>query len=116
MTELVLPMPTTGSPKYERVIDFLRTNGITGDITMTVTYDGLFKLRVEEDQVDAVTALMTSYADAPTQRELIERQIMQDARATLTTIKNKGPANWTAQDKVLLAIALQLRDLRDATK
>ena len=119
MPLVTIPIPPALGPyiREDRLRQHLDNNGVTTYQGAIVRGDGNIVVDLSDlSQESLVSSLVASYVDFPTAREVIEQQIMRDAKVTLAAIKAKGPANWTAQDKVLLAIAISVRDLRDAAQ
>lgn len=114
------PIPPAIKQAYEddedvlrRLSDYLETNGFPGTTGgISIPKD---TLRVDFQNASDEAAIRTfveNWNAAPSTRELREQQIMQAARNELVRIKNKGAANWTAQDALFMAMAMQLRELK----
>ena len=97
----------------ERIQAWLRSHGHPdADVISTGYNPDNGNLRVRVEAADDPKPAIDAYTPTPTQREVIEAQLMADARAAIVAIKNKGPANWTTQDKIILAIVLSIRELQ----
>jgi hypothetical protein len=116
MSEVVVNVPEgqPRSPSYDRVVNYLQDGGVTGDIQMSADGKGELTIYVDEGQGPLVEQLMADYVDSPTNAENQRNQIHDDARTEIKRIKNKGPNNWTATDKVILSMALQMKELKES--
>jgi hypothetical protein len=99
----------------KRLSEYLAANGFAGTTSGFSFPKNTMRVDFENPADEAaIRALVEGWNGAPSNREEIEQEIMQGARAELQRIKNKGRANWTAQDKLILGMAMQLRELKDA--
>ncbi len=118
MAEFFFPLPTAVTEEnIDKVID--RGNDYLASLNLDAVINGAsFRYGIRAELTDpadeqAVADAIANYDGAPTQKEVIQTQLITDAKVLITAIKNKGPANWTNQDKIILALALKVRDLQD---
>jgi hypothetical protein len=114
MALVTVPLPPgIEFPSEERIKTFLENQGITSYQGSIIAGDGTITIDLADlQEAVALEAAVAAFQNQPTQRELIEEQLINDAKGLIIAIKNKGPANWTSQDKIVLALALAVNDLQ----
>ena len=97
----------------ERIQAWLRNHGYPDAEVISTAYNRRNgNVRIVVESSTDPTPTVDAYTPTPTQREIIEAQLLADARQAIIAIRNKGPNNWTTQDKIILAMALSIRDLQ----
>ncbi len=96
-----------------RLDDWLKTKGV--DARVRVRGDGLVDLVFPDGAAPdekATKALLVTYTKAETARETFEREAIADAVQLVKAIAAKPAANRTPAERILLGLALSIRDLQ----
>lgn len=95
----------------ERIQEWLRDRGIAdADVVSTrfIPQTGYLFVRVEA--ATDPTGTLLAYAPTASKREVRRAQLLSEAKALVRQIRDKGPANWTNQDKIILGICIALQE------